>query len=233
MRASHEAAGNVIHPTALLEGDVRMGARNVIHPYCVLTGPLEIGDDNVIGPLTVIGSPGQNTRDRHYDSTRSKVVIGSGNIIREHVAIQKPYSTEMTFVGDNTYLMHNVHIPHDATIQSDAVIAPGVVLAGQVTVMRGANIAVGCSVHQHGVVGPYAIAGMGSVVVKNIKPFSRYVPDQPVSVNQYAIAKFGWQKQMEEIVDYVLNDTVPLSSALIGIVEDYNHRHISSGRGQY
>lgn len=210
-----------------------MGTRNVIHPYCVLTGPLEIGDDNVIGPLAVIGSPGQNTRDRHYDSTQSKIVIGNGNIIREHVAIQKPYATEMTFIGDNTYLMHNVHIPHDATIQNDVAIAPGVALAGHVTIMRGANIAIGCSVHQHSVVGPYAMAGMGSAIIKNIKPFSRHIPGHPISINQYAIAKFGWNKHIEEISNYVLDNLIPFSNKIINIIKDYDYRHANSCRNQY
>lgn len=233
MSAATQVADNTIHPTVIIDGDVRIGSGNLIHPYSVLTGPLEIGDNNIIGPLAVIGSPGQDTRDRYYNSSQSKIVIGSSNIIREHVAVQKPCYRGLTSIGDNTYLMHNAHIPHDAIIADDAVIAPGVVLAGIVTVMKGAHIAIGCSIHQNTVVGPYAIAAMGAAVVKNIRPFSRFIPGQPISVNNYAIAKLELQESFDEIARYVLEGVPPYSPGLGEMIEDYMRRHHSSGRSQY
>ena len=141
---------NEIHPTVILNGNVDLGNGNVILPYTTLTGPLKIGNNNLIGPLSVIGSPGQDTRNPRYESSHSVVEIGSNNIIREHVAIQKPCYRDATRVGNDTYIMHNVHVPHDALLEDNVVLAPGVVLAGLVCVLRGANIAIGCAVHQHG-----------------------------------------------------------------------------------
>ena len=39
---------NNIHPTAILEGEIRMGSRNTIGPHVVLRGNISMGDDNVL-----------------------------------------------------------------------------------------------------------------------------------------------------------------------------------------
>src|SRR5688500_18965055 len=39
---------NNIHPTAILEGNIRMGFRNTIGPHVVLRGNISMGDDNVL-----------------------------------------------------------------------------------------------------------------------------------------------------------------------------------------
>jgi len=51
-------APNRIHPTAIVDGDVRMGSGNVVGPYTVLIGPLALGDENRLGPHAVIGTAG-------------------------------------------------------------------------------------------------------------------------------------------------------------------------------
>ncbi|MGI4953893.1 MAG: hypothetical protein ACRYGM_18980 [Janthinobacterium lividum] len=224
---------NDIHPTAIVTGAVTIGPGSVILPYSVLTGPLEIGRNNIIGPHTVIGSPGQDTRNPRYDSSRSRIRIGDDNIIREHVSIQKPCYGHTTDIGSRTYIMHNVHVPHDARIGDDAVLAPGVVLAGLVHVLRGANLAIGCTVHQRSVIGQYAIAAMGAIVIRNIRPFSRHIPDRPVSVNEYAVEKFGFGEWLPEIRDYVLSGAPPNAPEIVAIVDQYNQLHAASGREQY
>ena len=69
---------NNIHPSVIIEGDVKLGNNNKILPNCVIYGPVEIGDDNIIGPNVVIGTPGQDTRNRYYDSSNCKSGLSSG-----------------------------------------------------------------------------------------------------------------------------------------------------------
>ena len=65
---------NTIHPTAIIEGDVELGSENHIDAYCILKGPLKIGSGNRISPLVTIGTPGQDTRNRHYDSSNFHII---------------------------------------------------------------------------------------------------------------------------------------------------------------
>lgn len=224
---------NEIHGTAIVGEGVRLGTNNKILPYTILEGPLDLGDNNIIGPHVVIGSPGQDTRNPRYDSSQSRIQIGNNNIIREFTAIQKPCYKDVTRLGNDIFLMQSVHIPHDAILEDKVVITPMCVLAGITTLLEGANLGMGCAVHQYSIVGQYAIVATGAAVVKNIKPFSRYIPGKDISVNEYAVKKFGFQEYLDEISKYVLEGVMPQSSAVLSLVDKYTKLHVDSGRGQY
>lgn len=224
---------NEIHPTVVIEGDVELGDNNVIGPYSVLYGPLRMGSGNIVGPHVAIGTPGQDTRNPRYDSAMSFIDIGDGNIIREFSAIQKPCYRDVTKIGNHVFIMQSVHIPHDAVIDDDVVITPMVAMGGIVRIFRGANIAVGSSVHQYSVVGHYSIVGMGSVVTKNIRPFSKYIPGKPVEINDYAVKKFGFLDIREQIVDYLMRGIMPSDSRLVSFVNEFDQKCHESGRDIY
>ncbi|OPY71303.1 MAG: Acyl-(acyl-carrier-protein)--UDP-N-acetylglucosamine O-acyltransferase [Syntrophorhabdus sp. PtaU1.Bin002] len=224
---------NNFHPTVTIGERVKLGENNVIYPNTVIYGPTEIGDDNIIGPNVVIGMPGQDTRNPRYDSSNCQITIGSRNIIREFTSIQKPCYESITILGDDIYLMQGVHIPHDAQISSKVVITPMCVLAGITKILEGANLGMGCTINQHGVVGQYSIVATGAAVMKNVKPFSRYIPNKPITVNEYAIKKFGFQDYFDEIYDYVMNDISPKSKVILDIVNEFDSKHAKSGRPLY
>ena len=189
---------NEIDPTAVISSNVVIGKYNKILPYTIIDGPTKIGDNNIIGPHAVIGSPGQDTRNPRYDSSQSYIEIGSGNIIREFTAIQKPCYENITKVGNNVFLMQSVHIPHDAIIQDDVVITPMCVLAGITRILRGASISMGVTIQQRVVVGHFTMVAMGVPLSKNLRPFSIYVQGKPLRVNHYAVKKFGFQNFKNE-----------------------------------
>lgn len=214
---------NQIHQSVIIEGDVKLGDNNRIFPNCVIYGPVVIGNDNIIGPNVVIGTPAQDTRDRYYDSSNCRIKIGDRNIIREFTAIQKPCYEDITLIGNDVFLMQSVHIPHDAHLYDKVVITPMCVLAGIAKILEGANLAIGCSVNQYTVVGQYSIAAAGAVVMKNIKPFSRYIPNKPISINSYAIKKYGFEDYMTEITDYVMDDVYPKSVRIKEVINEFDH----------
>ncbi|WP_312796222.1 hypothetical protein [Tianweitania sp.] len=213
--------GNAIHPTAIIEGAVELGDGNEIGPYSVIIGPVRLGDDNLVSPFVTIGTPGQDTKNPRYDSRDKLISIGDRNIIREHTTIQKPAYENVTQVGDDVHIMSQVHVPHDALIQDGVVIAPMVALAGLCRILKGANIALGSSVHQRTVVGQYSIVGMGAAAIRHIRPFSKFIPRSPPMVNSYAIKKFGFSEYSEEIEAYVINGLEPTSPSLRSIVEEF------------
>lgn len=224
---------NEIHSSVIIEGDVKIGKNNKILAYTVLIGPLEIGDDNVIGPHVVIGSPGQDTRNPRYDSSKCLIKIGSRNIIREFTAIQKPCYRDITSLGNDIYLMQSVHIPHDAILEDQVVITPMVALAGITRLLTGSNLGMGCSLNQYCVVGQYSIVATGAAAMKNIKPFSRYIPGKPISVNDYAIKKFGFEQYKEEISEYVLNSKTPKNDAVLAVVDHFENYTKLSNKETY
>lgn len=224
---------NKIHPTALLTGDIELGDHNEIGPYCVLEGPLRIGNGNLITSHVVIGSPGQDTRNPRYDSSQARIEIGDDNIIREFTAIQKPCYRDVTRLGNRVFLMQSVHVPHDAILYDDVVVTPMVVMGGIVRILPGANLAVGCSLHQYTVIGDYSIVAMGATATKNVLPFSRYIPNEKNSVNEYAVKKHGFSDQAEEIAAYVLEGQRPTTPRLVEIVDRFDALCVESKRKTY
>jgi len=224
---------NKIHKTVIIEGDVKIGMNNEIMPYSVLIGPLEIGDDNWIGPHVVIGTPGEDTKDPRHDCSEKLIIIGNRNIFREHVAIQKPCYEDLTIINDDCFFMHGSHIPHDARISSQVTLAPNVVVGGLTKLLLGSNIGMGAALHQHSIIGHYSIVATNAAVIKNVKPFSRYIPGKPISINTYAIKKYGFAEFENEIIDYVLNNVMPKSNVIERIVAEFNYLHKLSGRRIY
>lgn len=224
---------NEIHPTAIIGEDVVLGKGNKILPYTIIWGPTEIGDDNIIGPHVVIGSPGQDTRNPRYDSSKSFIKIGNRNIIREFCGIQKPCYEDITLLGNDIFLMQSVHIPHDAHLSNKVVITPMCVLAGLSRILEAANLGMGATINQYCVVGQYSIVATGAAVMKNIKPFSRFIPNKPISVNEYAIMKFGFEEINQEIAAYVHDNVAPESLKLKTMIDSFNSLHIASNRSMY
>ncbi|QOD61529.1 hypothetical protein H9I45_03500 [Polaribacter haliotis] len=224
---------NHIHPTAIIATNVTLGDNNKIGAYTVIDGPTLIGNNNIIGSHVVIGSPGQDTKNPRYDSSNALIKIGDNNIIREFSAIQKPCYTDITELGNNIYLMQSVHIPHDAILEDDVVITPMSVLAGITRIMKGANIGIGAGINQYNVIGQYSMVSASAFVMKNVKPFSRHIPRNPISVNVYAIKKFGFLEYLDTIKDYVLNDIEPKEKIIKDIVDRFNNYHIKSKKTLY
>lgn len=224
---------NDIDPSVIIRGEVEIGSGNEILPYTVLIGPLTIGDNNYIGPHVTIGTPGQDTRSPRYDSSNCRIEIGSGNIIREYTAVQKPCYRDITRIGNDCFLMQSVHVPHDAVIDDQVVITPMVVLGGISRIMQGANLGLSCSIHQYSVIGAYSLVAMGAAITRNVKPFSVQVPGKPARTNRYAIEKFGFDEYADEIHAYVTKDKAPTSSVILKIISEFDAAHAASERSSY
>src|SRR5581483_11299216 len=73
-----------VGPYALIEGDVTLGPGCSVGPHVHLIGPLTLGRDNVIHTGAVLGDRPQHV---HFDAAPTGVVVGDGNVFREHVTV--------------------------------------------------------------------------------------------------------------------------------------------------
>jgi UDP-N-acetylglucosamine acyltransferase len=186
---------NTIHPTAVIHENVKLGSGNWIGPYVVIMDDVAIGDDNWIGPHAVIGAPPEH-RSFHWcanpEAIEGKITIGSRNVIHEHAAIQAP-TTGNTSIGDDCLIMHGVHIAHDVQLGNWVTIAPGTVLAGHSAVGERATLGIGVAVHQSRRIGPLAMVGMHSTIVKDVNPFALVIgtPARFIKANLIGIERAG------------------------------------------
>lgn len=182
-----------IHPTAVVEdgasigADVSIGAFAFvgsgvvlgdgckIHNHATITGRTDLGANVEIYPGAVIGSAPQILGFK--DDGTSRVSIGSGSVIREHVTIHggSPKHGGLTSVGENCLLMVGVHIAHDCVIGDKCVFANNVALGGHIVI--GEQVWMGglAAVHQFCRIGRHAFVGGGAIVVADVIPYGSVI----------------------------------------------------------
>jgi UDP-N-acetylglucosamine acyltransferase len=154
----------------------RFDKSNKIDPTAIIHESVTLGRNNVIGAYCVIGSNGE-IRGKDQAKFRGRVEIGSGNVISEHVTIQRPYDKKATVIGDENIIMAHAHIGHDAKIGNKTEICTGSIIGGYAVISDGAKIKLGSTIRNRKTIGKNALVGMGSVVVKDV------LPDQVVKGN--------------------------------------------------
>lgn len=176
----HDTA--VIDPDARLGRDVRIGAYAVIGTgvtlgdgcevgaHAVIEGPTRLGAGNRLAAHVVLGLPPQDTG---YAGEPTTLEIGARNTFREFVTVHRgtPKDRGVTRIGDDNLLMAYTHLGHDGDLGSRVTIANGSQLAGHVHVGDQAYISAVCGVHQFVRIGRNAMLGGGAVVTQDVAPY--------------------------------------------------------------
>ena len=146
--------GNSIHKTAIIHPNIVLGKGNVIGAYCVIGGNGEI-------------------RGVMQADFKGTVHIGNDNVISEHVTIQRPLKHgKSTMIGNENLIMAHAHIGHDAYIGNGCEICTSSVIGGFVTIYDRVKVKLNCTIRNRLIIGMDSIIGMGSVVTKDVPPFT-------------------------------------------------------------
>ena len=181
---------NIIHPTAVISPEVKLGDHIVIGAYAVIEGEVSlgnhveigthatvcgwttIGDGNRIFPYAAIGSDPQDKKYKRGDKTCLQ--IGDNNVFREFVTMNRG-TTEgggLTKIGDRNLFMAYAHVAHDCIVGNDNVFANVATLAGHVTVENRVIIGGLAAVHQFVRLGEMGMIGGCSRVTQDVPPYS-------------------------------------------------------------
>lgn len=157
-----------VGPYAVIGRAVRVGAGSRLAAHAVLRGPLVVGARNEFHSFSVVGGEPQ---DRRCTGGGAGVIIGDGNVFREHVTVHGGTEGRSTHVGSNNLLMVGAHLAHDVRIGSHCTLANGVQIAGHVVIGDYVNFGGLCAVAQHLTVGESAFVAGGSMVERSVAPF--------------------------------------------------------------
>ncbi|MDE2486590.1 MAG: acyl-ACP--UDP-N-acetylglucosamine O-acyltransferase [Alphaproteobacteria bacterium] len=164
------ADGVEIGPFCVVGGKVRIGPGTKLKSHVVVDGSTEIGAQNQIWPFAALGGPPQHLAYRGEDT---RLVIGDGNIIREHATMNlgTVQGGGVTSVGSNGLYMIESHVGHDCIVGDNVVMTKQATLGGHCHV--GDFVMVGglAAVHQYCRVGRYAFIGGLAAVVKDVIPY--------------------------------------------------------------
>ena len=182
------AVVKMIHPTAIIHPQAKLGADVRIGPYAVIDADVELGAGCVVGPhvyltgVTKIGAGnkfhagcviGDAPQDLKYKDEPTRVTIGDHNVFREHVTVNRATKpAEATVIGSSGFFMAGAHIGHNSTLGNHVIIANGAMLGGHAVVQDRAFISGSCLVHQFARVGTLAIMQGGAGVSKDVPPFT-------------------------------------------------------------
>ena len=164
------AEGVEVGPYSIIGPDVHIGKNTLIGPHVVIETHTDIGEDNRIAPFASIGGAPQ---DLKYRGEPTRVVIGSHNMIREYVTINRAtiHDIGVTIIGDHNLLMAYCHVAHNCKLGDHVVMANAANLAGHIHVEDYAIIGGLTGIHQFTRIGAHCIIGGASAVVKDIPPF--------------------------------------------------------------
>lgn len=181
-------AQEMIHNTAIISENVRLGKDVEIGPWCIIEEEVVIGDgtklwQNVyVGSGTYIGKDniihmgvilGHQPQHRGFKGERGYLKIGDGNIVREYVTIHRAFEKDKsTVVGSRNYFMAFSHIGHDCKVGNEVVLCNGVLLGGYVTVEDNVFIGGNAAVHQFVRVGRLAMIGGLTRVNQDVVPYT-------------------------------------------------------------
>ncbi|HZV45534.1 MAG TPA: hypothetical protein VFF90_13700 [Saprospiraceae bacterium] len=234
---------NTIHPTAILDGKVKMGTGNFIGPNVVMRGNIEIGDNNFIDagavlennvlvgsdnyfyPYAVIGALGEMGLKGDFFNEEGIVRIGNHVTIREYVCIHSPVYRQETIIDDYAYLMNKSYVAHDCHIGKYAVLSSGVLLAGRCIVGEHANIGLGTTVHQRRCIGDYAMVGMQSVITRDVLPFAMVAgnPARILRFNKKGVEHKGFEsKWLDEVEKFYQSPIHPSNSSDNPLITEIN-----------
>ena len=198
-----------IHPTAIVDEKAQLGAdveigpfsivgaeavigdRCLIQSHVVIEGPVRIGARNFIGHGSIIGSVPQDLG--FQTQTRSRIVIGDANVIREHCTIHRgAMEGSATVLGDGNFVMTGVHIGHDCRIRNGVVIVNNCLLAGHVRIDDRAFIGGGSRFHQGIRIGRVVMAE--GRFTKNLPPFLIAAKNHVFGVNILGLRRAGFSQ---------------------------------------
>lgn len=196
-----------IHPNAKIGKDV------TIEPFSTVYENVEIGDGTWIGPNVTIfqgARIGKNCRifpgavisaipqDLKFKGEDTTVEIGDDTTIRECVTINRGTTDKMkTSIGSNCLIMAYVHIAHDCIIGNNIVIANSVNLAGHVEIEDHTILEGLVAVQQFVKIGAHAFITGGSLVRKNVPPFTKAArePLQYIGINSVGLRRRGYSNE--------------------------------------
>jgi UDP-N-acetylglucosamine acyltransferase len=157
----------------------------------------------------------------------TETFIGDNTVIRESVTISRgTVDKHKTVIGKNCLLMAYVHIAHDCIVGNNCIFANAVQVAGHVTIEDWAIIGGASALHQFVKVGAHVMLSGGSLVRKDIPPFTKAArePLTYAGINSVGLRRRGFTaekiSEIQEIYRYIFLKGLNNSKALDAVEKE-------------
>jgi len=224
------------YPLANVHPEAKIGNNVVIEPFATVQKNTVIGDGSWIGPNAVImegARIGKNCQifpgavisgipqDLKFKGEETTAEVGDNTTIRECVTLNRgTIDKYKTVIGSNCLIMAYAHIGHDCIIGNNIILGNTVQLAGHVMIDDHAIFGGACAVQQFAKVGAHAYIGGGSLVRKDVPPFTKAArePLAYAGINAVGLRRRGYTSEkineIQEIYRYIFLKGLNNSKAL-------------------
>ncbi|MEQ8303762.1 MAG: acyl-ACP--UDP-N-acetylglucosamine O-acyltransferase [Cyclobacteriaceae bacterium] len=177
------------NPLASVHPDAKIGENVIIEPFSTIHKDTVIGDGTWIASNVTImegARIGKNCKifpgavisaipqDLKFKGEITTAELGDNVTVRECVTINRgTVDRYKTTIGSNCLLMAYVHIGHDCEIGNNCILGNLVQMAGHVQIDDFVIFGGSCAVQQFSKVGSHAYIGGGSLVRKDVPPYTK------------------------------------------------------------
>lgn len=218
-------AGVVVGPFAVIEAGVVVGAGTRVDAHAILRSGATLGARNVVHPFAVLGGDPQ---ERTYAGEPTRLVVGDGNVFREHVTVHRGSvkGGGLTRVGSGSLFMAGVHVAHDCVLGDRLELANGTLLGGHVVLGDFVVIGGGVAVAPFIRVGARAFVAAGAMVEADVPPFVIAAGDRARvrALNKVGLARSGVpeasQRALERAFRAVFRGDAPRRVAAAALGDD-------------
>lgn len=233
----------LIHPTAVIDPNARIGTNVSIGPYAIVGPHCVVGDNCQLGPHAILEqyvtlgegckvSPnavlGGDPQDLSFKNEPTRVIIGNNTTIREGVTIHRAVGEgETTTVGNDCFIMADCHIAHNCHVGNEVILVNAVLMAGHVTVDDFAIISGQNVIHQFVHIGKYVMMGGSSGTRQDIPPFAlaNGRPAIVCGINKVGLRRRGFSAQerqnIQSAFDTLWFSNKQMTDALTEVSEKY------------
>lgn len=230
------------YPLANVHPEAKIGNNVTIEPFATVQKNVVIEDGAWIGANAVIWDgarigknvkiyPGASVssipQDLKFAGEQTETYIGDNSVIRECVTISRGTTDKFkTVIGKNCLLMAYVHVAHDCVIGNNCILVNAVQVAGHVTIDDWAIIGGASALHQFVKVGAHVMVSGGSLVRKDIPPFTKAArePLTYAGINTVGLRRRGFSSEkiteIQEIYRYIFLKGLNNSKALEAVEKD-------------
>lgn len=189
------ATNVVVEPFTTIHNNVIIGSGTWIGSNVTIMEGARIGKNCRIFPGAVISAIPQ---DLKFEGEDSLAIIGDNTTIRECVTVNRgTKALGHTKIGDNCLIMATTHVAHDCIIGNNCILANGSIIAGHVTIGDYAILSGLVAVHQFIHIGEHSMVSGGSLVRKDVPPFSK-AGKEPLSfigINSIGLRRRGFSTE--------------------------------------
>jgi len=223
----------MIQPLAYIHPEAKIAQNVVIEPFAIIHKDVEIGEGTWIGSHAVINEGariGKNCKifsgaiisaipqDLKFHGEYTLTFIGDNTTVREYATISRGTEEHRkTEVGSNCLIMAYAHVAHDCRVGNHCILGNTVQMAGHVHIGDWAIISAFSAIHQFVKIGSHAMISGGSLVRKDVPPFTK-AAREPLSyagINSIGLRRRGYTNEqingIQEIYRYIylrgLNNT--------------------------